>query len=271
MNLLNVSIVGKPNVGKSTFFNKIFNKEISKTGDQPGTTKEVISNELLIDNYNIIFHDTGGLKKKSKSKKTEPAFITKECLSAINKSSIIIFMMNANDDFTKNDKQICRMILNKLKTLIVIINKSDLLNKDELKIKTKYFNYYFENLYSDILIKPYFFSSIGKSGVNEFVKTIIKLDMISKNFISNQKLNVFLEKTNSSHRAPQKGLFRPKIKFLKHVNLNPFILKAFGSRLKGINKDYKNYFLKQFLKNFNIFNKVVIIKFINNDNPFRTT
>ena len=39
MNLLNVSIVGKPNVGKSTFFNKIFSEEISKTGDQPGTTK----------------------------------------------------------------------------------------------------------------------------------------------------------------------------------------------------------------------------------------
>ena len=108
---INVSIVGKPNVGKSTFFNKIFNKEISKIGDQPGTTKEVIFNELLIQNYNIVFYDTGGLKKKSKSKETNQAFITKECLAAINKSSIIIFMMNANDKFTKNDKQICRMIL----------------------------------------------------------------------------------------------------------------------------------------------------------------
>ena len=77
MNLLNVSIVGKPNVGKSTFFNKIFNKEISKTGDQPGTTKEVISNKLLIDNYNIIFHDTGGLKKKSKSKKPNKRLLQK--------------------------------------------------------------------------------------------------------------------------------------------------------------------------------------------------
>ena len=77
MNLLNVSIVGKPNVGKSTFFNKIFNKEISKTGDQPGTTKEVISNELLIDNYNIIFHDTGGLKKNLNLKKPNKHLLQK--------------------------------------------------------------------------------------------------------------------------------------------------------------------------------------------------
>ena len=266
---IDIAIVGKPNVGKSTFFNKIFGSNISKVADEPGTTKQVISKSFNFGDNELVFHDTGGLKKKAKSKDENQSYITKECLSAINKSSIIIFMMDANDKFTKNDKQICRMILNKLKTLIVIINKSDLLSKDELKNKTKYFNYYFENLYSDILIKPYFFSSVGKFGVSEFIKTIIKLDTISKNFISNQKLNIFLEKTNNSHRAPQKGLFRPKIKFLKHVNLNPFILKAFGSRLKGINKDYKNYFLKQFLKNFNIFNKVVIIKFINNDNPFK--
>ena len=68
MNIINISIVGKPNVGKSTFFNKIFNSEISKTGDQPGTTKEVISNELVIQNYNLIVQQTGGLKNKSKSK-----------------------------------------------------------------------------------------------------------------------------------------------------------------------------------------------------------
>ena len=271
MSPINISIVGKPNVGKSTFFNKIFNKPISAIGDLPGTTKDVISKELIFNDSTLIFHDTGGLKKKSKSNNADQSFITKECLTSINKSSIIIFMMNANDNFTKNDKQICRMILNKLKTLIVIINKSDLLLKHELINKKKYFNYYFENLYSDILIKPYFFSSIGKSSVMNFVHKIIKLDATSKHFISNQKLNLFLDKTNSSYRAPQKGLFRPKIKFLKHVNLNPLILKAFGTRLKGINKDYKNYFLKQFLKNFNIFNKVVIIKFINNENPFKDT
>ena len=77
MDLLDVSIVGKPNVGKSTFFNKIFNKEISKIGDQPGTTKEVISQELSIENYKIIFHDTGGLKKNLNLKKQNRLLLQK--------------------------------------------------------------------------------------------------------------------------------------------------------------------------------------------------
>ena len=264
---INISIVGKPNVGKSTFFNKIFSKNISKVADEPGTTKDVISKSFLFGNEELVFHDTGGLKKKAKSKDENQSYITKECLTAINNSSIVIFMMDANDKFTKNDKQICRMILNKFKTLIVIINKADLI-KDEIKTRTKYFNYYFENLFSDILIKPHFFSSIMEKSPDVFLRKICSLDQSTKIMISNNKLNAFLEKTNNSHRAPQKGNFRPKIKFLKQVNSRPIILKAFGTRLKGVNKDYKNYFLKQFLSHFSIYNKVVIIKFVNNENPF---
>lgn len=264
---LSIAIVGKPNVGKSTFFNKIFSSNISKVADEPGTTKQVVDKMLRVNGIELTFYDTGGLKKKSKSKTNDQSYITKECLGAINKSSIVIFMMNANDHFTKNDKQICRMILNKLKTLIVIINKADLI-KDEIKTRTKYFNYYFENLFSDILIKPHFFSSIMEKSPEIFIKKICSLDASTKLMIDNKKLNFFLEKTNNSHRAPQKGNFRPKIKFLRQVNSKPIILKAFGTRLKGINKDYKNFFLKQFLSYFGIYNKVAIIKFVNNDNPF---
>ena len=262
-----VSIVGKPNVGKSTFFNKIFKSNISKVANEPGTTKEVIEKSFLYKDKKITFLDTGGLKKKSKSKNDRQNFITKECLSAINKSSIVIFMIDASDHFTKNDKQICRLILNKLKSLIVIINKSDLV-QSEIKTRSKYFNFYFENLFSDILIKPYFFSCYENRNTEFFIKQICGLIDSSNKFIDNKKLNIFLQNINDSHKAPHKGKFRPKVKFLKQVSAFPFILKAFGSRLQAINKHYKNFFLKKFLSYFSIYNKVVVIKFVNNENPF---
>ncbi len=90
---INIAIVGKPNVGKSTFFNKFFNSNISKVADLPGTTKQVVSKKLIYNDLEIIFNDTGGLKKKSKSNSVNQSYITKECLGAINKSSIIIFMI----------------------------------------------------------------------------------------------------------------------------------------------------------------------------------
>lgn len=263
----NICIVGKPNVGKSTFFNKIFNSNISKVGNEPGTTSQVIEKLIEYKNKKFLLLDTGGLKKKSKSKDQKQNYITKECISAINKSSIVIFMVDASDKFTKNDKQICRLILNKLKSLIVIINKSDLI-KNEFKSKVDYFNFFFKNTFSDVLIKPYFYSSIDNKPADIFLKLIYELDSTSNFLINNKKLNFFLKKINDTHKAPYKGKFRPNIKFLKQVNSQPLILKAFGSHLKSINKDYKNFFLKSFLLHFNIFNKVVIIKFINNENPF---
>jgi len=265
--IINIAIVGKPNVGKSTFFNKIFNSNISKVSDLPGTTKQVVSKSFIYNKVDFVFHDTGGLKKKSKSKNENQSYITHECLKAINKSTIVILMMDANDSFTKNDKQICRMILNKLKTLIVIINKSDLV-RNRIREKNKYFNYYFENLFSDILIKPYFYSCTKSSNIEFFLEKIKSLSDDSKFLIDNKKMNAFLNFVNDTHRAPHKGNFRPKIKFLRQVNSDPIILKAFGTRLKGINSEYKNFLIKKFLNYFNIFNKIVIIKFINNENPF---
>ena len=97
---------------------------------------------------------------------------------------------------------------------------------------------------------------------------ISKLEVNLKTSIDNKQLNIFLSNINNSHKAPLKGNFRPRIKFLKQVNCNPLILKAFGTRLTGINRDYKNFFIKKFLSYFNIFNRVVVIKFINNENPF---
>ena len=60
---INIAIVGKPNVGKSTFFNKIFGSNISKVANEPGTTKQVIDKILKVNNLELRFYDTGGLKK----------------------------------------------------------------------------------------------------------------------------------------------------------------------------------------------------------------
>ena len=65
---IDIAIVGKPNVGKSTFFNKIFGSNISKVADEPGTTKQVISKSFNFGDNELVFHDTGGLKKKQNPK-----------------------------------------------------------------------------------------------------------------------------------------------------------------------------------------------------------
>ena len=147
--VITLAIVGKPNVGKSTFFNKVLNKDLSPVSEIPGTTKDLFIDEISYKNRTFKLIDSGGLKRKAKSKSDEQQYITKESLKAIYLADVVLFMIEADKEFTKTDKQICRLVLDKGKGLIFVINKIDLV--EELKMIKNEYIYYIKNLFSDAL------------------------------------------------------------------------------------------------------------------------
>ena len=91
---------------------------------------------------------------------------------------------------------------------------------------------------------------------------------IDESKIKNKDVNNVLKFILSKHQPVFNNKSRPTIKFLRQVNSKPIIFKAFGNKLTSLSKDYKNYFVKQVLYQLKIYNQIVIIKFINNKNPF---
>ena len=268
MDEISVLIIGKPNVGKSTLFNNLSEDNISMVDDNPGTTVLPHSSKIKFKDIVINLVDVGGLKKKSKSHDKKQKLITKETLKSLKHSDIVLFLTEANSEFTKNDKQIFRLVLNKLKDYIVVVNKIDLIEKSKISKVKRYFTYFFENTFSDILIKPLFFSAKENNEKNFFFKKIYNLNETKKNIIKNKELNTFINNIKSFNIPAQRGQFRPTIKFIKHVNTKPQIFKIFGNRLQKLNSDYKKYMLKQIINKFELHNQVVIIKYISNKNPF---
>ena len=268
MHEISVLIIGKPNVGKSTLFNNLSEDNISMVDDNPGTTVLPHATKIKFKDIIINLVDAGGLKKKSKSHDKKQKLITKETLKILKHSDTVLFLTDANSEFTKNDKQIFRLVLNKLKDFIVVVNKIDLIEKSKISKVKKYFTYFFENTFSDILIKPLFFSAKENNGKDFFFKKIYNLNETKKNIIKNKELNSFINNIKSLNIPAQKGQFRPTIKFIKHVNTKPQIFKIFGNRLQKLNSDYKKYMLKKIINKFELYNQVVIIKYISNKNPF---
>ena len=264
---LNVCIIGKPNVGKSTFFNKVLGTKFSKVSEIAGTTVYPISlsEEYLGIIINLI--DLGGLKRKSKSHNTKQKLINDETLKKLNLSDIIFFIIDGSDDITKNDKQLFRLILNKLKNVIVVVNKTDLI-KENLKKKEEYFKYFFECNYPNILLKPIFISAIKNVKKEFLLKKIYEIYNNSNKIINNKDVNTALKNILNKHQPTFSKKSRPTIKFLKHVNSKPMIFKAFGNKLTSLNKDYKNYFTKQLMKELKIYNQIVVVKYLNNQNPY---
>ena len=122
-NGINVVIIGKPNVGKSTLLNCLINKNKAIVTNIPGTTRDIVEDEVVIDG--ILFHilDTAGIRNSND--KIETLGI-KKTFEAINKADIIIYL---KDNLKDNDIK----ILNNDKKIIEVINKSDLLSKKNKK------------------------------------------------------------------------------------------------------------------------------------------
>lgn len=127
-----VTIIGRPNVGKSTLMNKLIGEKFSIISNKPQTTRNTIKTILTKDNYQIIFLDTPGIHKP-KHKLGE--YMVKAAKDTLNGVDIILFMINPNEIVSTGD----RFIMDQLKTagipVILVINKIDTVDKEDI-IKT---------------------------------------------------------------------------------------------------------------------------------------
>ncbi|AIO19004.1 GTPase Era [Candidatus Izimaplasma bacterium HR1] len=118
-----VTIIGRPNVGKSTFLNKVLGKKITITSDKPQTTRNNISGIFTRESSQIIFIDTPGIHKP-KHKLGE--FMTSEAINTLKSVDLIIFMTDGNEEFGRGDQFIIEELKKVRIPVFLIVNKADL-------------------------------------------------------------------------------------------------------------------------------------------------
>jgi tRNA modification GTPase len=154
-------IIGRPNVGKSSLLNKLINEEKAIVTEVAGTTRDIVEGKLNIEGILINIIDTAGIRKTEDV--VEKIGVTKS-LSLIEKASLILFVLNNNEELSKDDLEILDKIKNK--NHIIIINKVDLENKLDInKIKGE---------------NRIFMSAINNQGIHDLKQEIKKLFDIEK-------------------------------------------------------------------------------------------
>ena len=165
-----VALVGRPNVGKSTLFNKLAGKTISIIEDTPGVTRDRIYSEIEYNGYHFNLIDTGGIDVSKEIFNDE---IKVQAQIAIDESDVIIFLVDGIEGLNQNDYEVRDMLRKSGKRVIVAINKTD--NKESLKHKYDFYELGFDE-YVEI-------SGEHNRGVIEL------LDLITKDFNENNALD----------------------------------------------------------------------------------
>lgn len=124
-----IAIVGRPNVGKSTFMNKAVGQKVTIISDKPQTTRNKIQGILTEKDAQMIFIDTPGIHKP---KHRLGDFMVKLAESTLNEVDIVIFMINADQGYGKGDQYILDRLQNSNSPIFLVINKVDLIHPDDL-------------------------------------------------------------------------------------------------------------------------------------------
>ena len=118
-----VAIVGRPNVGKSTFFNKVAGKKISIVKDEPGVTRDRIYADAEWLGYNFSLVDTGGIDLKNKEKTNQN--ILNQAQIAIELADTILFFVDGKEGITAADKEVAIFLRKSKKKILLVVNKLD--------------------------------------------------------------------------------------------------------------------------------------------------
>lgn len=157
-----VSIVGRPNVGKSTLLNKLINKKLAITSDKVGTTRNNIYGIYNEEDVQIVFIDTPGIGRAVDKLGTT---LNRKAYSSL-ENDLVLFLIDISSGFGKNDEKILERLKQDNKKVILVLNKIDKINKEKLFeeiLKLK-------DLYDFLEIVP--ISGLKGKNTDELIKTI---------------------------------------------------------------------------------------------------
>ncbi len=125
-----ISIVGRPNVGKSTLFNRLVGEDRSITHDMPGTTRDAIDTMVQTDDGPVIFVDTAGMRRKSKVDDSAEYYSFVRALRAVDESDIALLVIDVGEGVTSQDQRLAERIDAAGCPVVVVLNKWELLDDD---------------------------------------------------------------------------------------------------------------------------------------------
>jgi len=263
---LRITVLGRPNVGKSTLTNRILGEERMLTFNQPGTTRDSIAIPFERDGTPYTLIDTAGIRRRSKINDAIEKFSVVKSLQAIDSTQIVVLVLDAHEAITEQDASLLGLIVDSGKALIIAVNKWDGLETSErTRIKAQLDRKLGFIDYACI----HFISALHGSGVG---KLFVSINKISKSISiepAASKITAILQQAVQAHSPPLVHGRRIKLRYAHIGGRDPIRIIVHGNQTDRVPQSYRRYLSNLMRKELKLVGTPVLIDFKQGDNPYK--
>lgn len=237
---LKIAVLGRPNAGKSSFVNKILNKDRSIVSDIAGTTRDSIDSQFRYNSKPYTIIDTAGIRKKSKLEDNIEYYSVLRAVKAIDRADVCILMLDSTELVTEQDKRVAGLIFEAKKPIIIAINKWDLVEKDNNTVKE-----FTEKVKAEMPFLDYApIVTISALTGKRTLDVISQVEIINEEYnkkISTGILNQVLADMVAQNPVPTRKGRAVKINYATQVSVAPPKFVFFSNNPELVHFSYKRY------------------------------
>ena len=265
-NSIKISIIGRPNAGKSTLVNALIGKERLVVSSQSGTTRDSIDVPLETGSKKFTLIDTAGMRRKRSIKEETEKFSVSKSVDSIKRADLVVILIDASENIVDQDIHLLGLTLAIGRPVLVVANKIDLLSKQdrenlESKInrKLKFASY----------IKLHYISAKNKRGLKKLLKLTDTIYKESLRDLDTSIINKILKTALYNQQPAMSGRFRPKLRYAHSGGKNPPRIIIHGNNLKQIQDSYTRYLENYFRNELELGSTPLEVVYKDQANPFK--
>lgn len=257
---LKFSVIGRPNVGKSSLINALVNEERVIVSDTAGTTRDAIDTVFKYEKEEFVLIDTAGMRKKGRIYESVEKYSLLRSLKAIDRSDVCLLVINAEEGIIEHDKHIAGYALERGKGIILVVNKWDKVENPNIKEYTDYVRREFQFVtYAPIV----FLSALTKKRIHTLMPEILRVCENVKRKISTSVLNDVILDAYALNLPPSYKGKRLKIYFSSQSGTKPpkFTFRVNNKGL--VHFSYERYLENKLRENFELEGTPIVLQFKN--------
>ncbi len=261
-----LSIIGRPNVGKSSLVNRLLGYERVVANPAAGTTRDSVDTPFTYNDRRYVLIDTAGIRRKGKVSQKLEKYSVIQALKALDRTHVALVVIDAEEGITDQDLTIAGYAHERGRAIVLVVNKWDLVKKDNRTMGE-----YIKDVRGAFKFLPdspiHFVSALTGQRIN---KIMADVEMVSDEFnrkVSTSELNRVLKDAEISHPPPMYQGKRLKLFYATQTAVRPPTFVIFVNKSKGIHFSYERYLMNCLRQAFGFTACPIRLKFTDRERP----